>query len=188
MRFRHRPRYIDEDAEGIGLVLRYRIPWLLIGLIGGAFITIYISRYEKIIAEQISLAFFLPFIVYLSDAIGAQTEIIFVRNLSKHRPKLFHYLFKEAGLGLILGVIFGLLLGLFAQIWFNDTALAVTVGLAMFINSILATIIGLLVPLFLYREKTDPAVGAGPVTTLIQDFVTISIYFAVASAVLFTLG
>jgi len=188
MRFRHRSKYIDEDVEGIGLILRYRVPWLLVGLIGGALITVYISRYETILSEQISLAFFLPFIVYLSDAIGAQTELIFVRDLSRHRPKLFHYLAKELSLGVILGLVFGGLLGIFAKIWFGDAQLAIIVGLAMFINSILATIIGLIVPLVLYKEKTDPAVGAGPVTTLIQDFVTISIYFAVASAVLFALS
>ncbi|MEX2012338.1 MAG: magnesium transporter [Patescibacteria group bacterium] len=188
MRFRHRLYQIDEETEGVRLLLRHRLPWLIVGLIGGALITIFISRYETVLSEQISLAFFLPFIVYLSDAIGAQTEIIFVRNLSKHQPKLTIYLLKELSLGLTLGVIFGALLALFAQFWFNDSLLAITVGLAMLINAIVATVIGLLVPLLLYREHADPAVGAGPITTLVQDFISIVVYFAVASAVLFGLG
>lgn len=160
----------------------------MIGLIGGVGMTLLVAHYEKIIAGEIRLTFFLPIIVYLSDAVGTQTEAIIVRGLVRHRPHIFRYLTKETALGVALGVVFGLAVGGFAYFWFDDAMLGLTVGITMLINIIVATIIAALIPLLIYRENRDPALGAGPITTAVQDFVSIFVYFAVASAVLLTFG
>jgi magnesium transporter len=186
MRFYRRFTLADDETEGVGLLFWQRIPWLLFGLLGGIGMTLLVAHYEKVITGEIRLAFFLPIIVYLSDAVGTQTEAIIVRGLSRHRPHIFQYLAKETSLGVVLGVVFGLLVGGFAYFWFKDSLLGLTVGLTMLINITLATIIASLIPLLIYRENRDPALGAGPIATVVQDFVSIFIYFAVASAVLFT--
>ena len=75
--------YADDAKEKVGFLLRLRLPWLIIGLVGGTLASFLVSRFEEILSQNISLAFFLPLIVYMSDAVGTQTETIFVRNLAK---------------------------------------------------------------------------------------------------------
>ncbi len=184
MRAYHHFIVADDETEGVRLLFWQRLPWLLIGLVGGIAMTWMMARYEAVISGEIRLAFFLPIIVYLSDAVGTQTEVIVVRGLARHHPHLAAYLLKESLLGLILGSIFGGLLGMFAFYWYQDFALALTVGLALFIDIALATVLALIVPLVIYKGNRDPALGAGPLTTIIQDFTSILVYFTVASAIL----
>ena len=175
----------DDQREGLGLLLRLRVPWLVLGLFGGAVTAVFVSRFEKVISENIALAFFLPLIVYMSDAVGTQTEAIYVRNLVREKIRLRSYVIKETSLGIVLGLAFGILLGLFAFFWLGDSSVAFTVGLAMAVNVAVAPIIALLIAVFFHKEHTDPAVGAGPSTTVIQDFVSLFIYFAISSLILF---
>lgn len=177
--------YSQDDQEGVGLMLKERIPWLAIGLLGGVGASFLISRFETVISQNISLAFFLPVIVYMSDAVGTQTETIFVRDLGRGKAKFLEYLFKEFALGILLGIIFGIAIGLVANFWIGSSYIAMTVGLAMAVNVTIAPIIALIVPEILFKEHTDPALGAGPFTTIIQDIISISIYFLVASFILF---
>lgn len=147
--------------------------------------TLFIGRFESLLSSNLSLAFFIPIIVYLSDAVGTQTETIFVRNLGKKQIKFSAYLLKELLIGLILGSIFGVLTYLFAFIWLGDKDIATTVGFAMLTSIASATVLSLIVPLILYKENTDPALGAGPFSTVIQDFVSLMIYFAIATWIIY---
>lgn len=177
--------YADDAKESVGLLIRLRLPWLIIGLVGGAFITVFISRFEHALSQDIHLAFFLPIIVYMSDAVGTQTGTIFVRNLGKKRVKLFTYVIKELILGLGIGLILGSILGLFTYFWLRDSQTAWTVALAMFINITIAPIIALIIPEVFQLRHSDPAVGAGPFTTLIQDMISLVVYFSIATIILF---
>lgn len=176
--------YADDQKEPISLLLRLRLPWLFVGLILGAITTIIVSRFEAVLASNVSVAFFIPYIVYLSAAVGGQTEIIYVRNMNKKGTTFAGYFIKELLLGIIIGTLFGVLVGAFTAIWLKSTALALTVGLAMAASISAATLIGVLVPTLLRRENQDPAVGAGPFATVIQDLVSLSIYFAIASVII----
>lgn len=175
----------NDEQDDVGLLFRLRIPWLVIGLIGGTAASFIVSRFEAVLSQNISLAFFLPLIVYMSDAVGTQTETIFVRDLSRGKAKFKEYLLKEFILGIVLGSIFGLLIGIVAYLWLGSFELAQTVFLAMAINVALAPIIALLVPEVLFKRHTDPALGGGPFTTIVQDLVSLSLYLLVASVILF---
>src|SRR3989338_9616983 len=108
---------INERLKQLGIE---RLPWLVIGLGIGFLTSIYISNYKNILASNISLAFFIPIIVYMSDAVGTQTETIFVRDLSSHRANFLNYLKKEFSLGLVMGAILGCSIGILAYIWLRD--------------------------------------------------------------------
>ena len=60
----------------------YRLPWLLVGMAGSALATAMMARFESVLAAHIAVAFFIPAIVYLADAVGTQSEAIAVRGLS----------------------------------------------------------------------------------------------------------
>lgn len=172
--------------ERIDHLIEHRIPWLLVGLFGGFLATIIVSKYEAMLSADVRLAFFIPIIVYLSDAVGTQTETIYVRALStRQRISFFKYILKESIVGLGLGVISGTLLAVFAAYWLQSFAIGLTIGFAMLINLTLAPTLAVLIPNILYREHADPALGAGPVATIIQDLISLLVYFLIASVILF---
>ncbi len=178
----------EEDViqESIDHLIEHRIPWLLLGLLGGLLATIIVSKYEAVLSADVRLAFFIPIIVYLSDAVGTQTETIYVRTLSeKKRLNFFKYIFKESIVGLGLGIISGILLGIFAGYWLQSFAIGLAIGLTMLINLTSAPILAVLIPNILYRRHVDPALGAGPLATIIQDVISLVVYFLVASIIIF---
>lgn len=175
---------VNEAHQRLISIIKLRLPWLLIGLVGGTLASFIVSRFEDILVKNISLAFFLPIIVYMSDAVGTQTETIFVRDLSKHKLNFWKYLLKEIFIGITLGIILGILVGIIAKFWIGANEIALTVGIAMFANVVLAPIIAIIVPEILFKERSDPALGAGPFTTVLQDLISIFIYFVVATAIL----
>src|SRR3989338_11122327 len=169
--------HITDDAkEHIIPLLKERFPWLLLGLGGGILATIIVSKFENVLSANLSLAFFFPVIVYMADAIGTQTENIYVRHLAKFKDNFLAYLVKEVLIGLSFGIIFGLLLGFFAKFWVHSDQVALTVGISMLINGTLAPVMALIVPEIIFKEHKDPALGSGPFTTILQNLISLSVY------------
>src|SRR3989344_455388 len=175
----------DETKDSAAHSIRNRAPWLFLGLLGGIIATVIVSKYEEVLLADIRLAFFIPVIVYLSDAVGTQTETIFVRTLAKKRVGFVKYIIKESFIGLGLGTIFGIVLGIFAAYWLQSFKVGLTLGLTMSINLTLAPILAVVIPSILYKRHTDPALGAGPVATIIQDLISLIVYFLVATMIIF---
>lgn len=180
-----KPNYTDDLREPVGHLIEHRLPWLVLGLLGGIIASVVVSKYEQILEADLRLAFFIPLIVYLSDAVGTQTETIFIRRLKRTGKGFFPYLWKETFLGLSLGLIFGLVTGIFAYYWLGSPSIALTVALAMLINLSLAPMLATIIPELLYKEHSDPALGAGPLATIIQDLISLLVYFLFASLILF---
>src|SRR3989344_4420397 len=88
--------------------------------------------------------------------------------LKERFPWLLLGLGGEILVGLTFGLIFGIILGLFAKYWLGSDQIGFTVGVAMFINGTIAPIVALSVSELLFKERSDPALGAGPFTTVIQ--------------------
>jgi magnesium transporter len=163
---------------------RHRLPWLLLGLLGSALATYVVSRFESLLAARPALAFFVPALVYLADAIGTQSEAVAVRGLSLTKSGLARLAGGEVRTGLLIGtVLAGLAL---PMIWlaFGDLRLAAAVSGALACASIVASLLGLLIPWLLHRSGVDPAYGAGPLATILQDVLSLLIYFAFVSAFL----
>lgn len=175
----------DDTRENMSLLIEHRLPWLVVGLLGGIGLTVVSAKFEHLLSQNIALAFFIPVIVYMADAVGTQTQTVFVRNLNKKRTHFSVYLVKEFLLGLFLGVLFGALIGLFAYFVFKSMSIAFTVGLAMLANMAFAPVLALIIPTIIKKEHQDPAVGSGPFTTVIQDFISLITYFLIATVILF---
>lgn len=159
-----------------------RLPWLLVGLVLSSASAIVMAGFERTLQANVAIAFFIPALVYLADAVGTQTEAIAVRGLSVRRQPLSRILYSE----LITGAIIGLALGLlaFAGCWaaLGNLWLGAAVGLSLLAAASIASLIGLALPWMLGRAGIDPAFGSGPVATIIQDVLTILVYFVVVTA------
>lgn len=160
---------------------RDRLPWLILGLFGSALATFVMSRFEGALNAKLALAFFVPGLVYLADAIGTQTEAVAVRGLSLAHIGIGRLLGGELRTGLIIGLVLGGFT--FPAVWlaFGDVRLAFAVAGALVVAGGLATTVGLLLPWLLAKMKRDPAFGSGPLATVIQDVLTLLTYFAFVS-------
>lgn len=177
-------QYADDDTTTVNNLIRMRIPALLIGLVLGILLSFITSRFEELLSENIQIAFFIPFIVYMADAVGTQTQNIYTRDLKTGKPNFKKYLIKETILGFFLAVISGLIVAIITLVWFNSPELTLAVSLGVFAAIILAPLVALITTEILQLENTDPAVSAGPIATVLQDTLSIVIYGFIASAIL----
>jgi magnesium transporter len=163
----------------------YRLPWLLVGMAGSAVATAMMARFETALAAHIAVAFFIPAIVYLADAVGTQSEAVAVRALSLTGADLVPLLAGELGTGILIGATLGSLA--FPLVWlaFGSAALAATVSMALIVASSVATTLGFVLPWLFAKLGYDPALGSGPVGTVVQDVISLLIYFLIASALVF---
>jgi magnesium transporter len=162
--------------------VRHRLPWLLAGLAGSALATAAMAGFESTLSAYIAVAFFVPGIVYLADAIGTQSEAVAVRGLSLTHAGIGHLLGGELRIGMAIGATLGLLS--FAPIWiaFGDARLAGAVATAIFAAGTMAAALGLLLPWWIARSGRDPAMGSGPLATVIQDILSLLVYLGVVRA------
>ncbi|WP_375738629.1 magnesium transporter [Pseudomonas boanensis] len=171
------------SEEPVERRFQHRIPWLLVGLIGALLAANFVERFQNQLESTLMLAFFLPGIVYLADAVGTQTETVVVRGLSVG-ASMGQMLRREILVGLAIGLTLALVAGpLVWWIW-GATDVALCVGLAVFAACGTATLAAMALPWLLSTLSLDPAFGSGPLATVVQDLLSILIYFAIASVLI----
>lgn len=161
--------------------VRDRLPWLLLGLAGSMVAGSVVAGFERTIETHISVVFFIPIIVYLADAIGTQTEAVAVRGLSLSHTPIKNLLAGELRTGLLIGLSLGVLIFPYVFLTSRDFRLACAVSLAVVIAGGFATTIGFLLPWLLSCVGKDPAFGSGPVATIIQDVLSLLVYFLIVN-------
>jgi magnesium transporter len=164
---------------------RMRLPWLFASWIGGILAVFIIGIFDSVLQSTIALAAFIPVIMGMGGNIGTQSSTIIVRGLATGRvgfENSVKILFKEIRVGLILGILYGVLLGIFTLFQFLEASpmLGVVVGLSICFSMIIAATIGSLVPLILNRFDVDPAVATGPFVTTAIDILGVTLYFLIA--------
>lgn len=161
--------------------VRARLPWLVIGLIGGIIAAFVVSFFENILKEKLALAMFIPLVVYMCDAVGTQTQTIFVRSLAlEPRLSLIKYLWREIKTGLIIACASAALLVLLS-FWQSGIIISLILGITMLLGLTSAVFVAFSITWLLWKMKKDPALGSGPFATIVQDILSLIIYFVVAS-------
>ena len=178
---------ISEDVESRDSVLtltRARLPWLLIGMVGGIGGAYVIGAFD--IQKNAEMALFIPLIAAMGGNVGVQSAAIVVQGLASSNmgtQNMVSRLYKELGVGIINGLICGLLiLGSSFLLGFG-TALSITVSVSLIFVIIFAALFGTFVPLMLNRYRIDPALATGPFITTVNDIIGLMIYFAVGTLI-----
>jgi magnesium transporter len=171
------------SEEPVERRFRHRIPWLLLGLGGALLAARFVGWFETELEARVMLAFFIPGIVYLADAVGTQTETVVVRGLSVG-VGIRQMLGRELLAGLVIGVSMALVGGLLVWWGWGQGDIAWCVGLSLLAACSTATLAAMALPWGFDAIGLDPAFGSGPLATVIQDLASILIYFAIATAVL----
>lgn len=171
-----------ESSDKIWILSRARLPWLLIGLLGGIFGAKVIGLYEEDIQIYPEMAFFIPLIAAMGGNVGVQSSALIVQGLANNTlgmENIATKLFKELGVALINGIICSILI-LGYNLYFGDSmALSITVSVALLSVIIIAGLFGTLVPLLLDRYDIDAALATGPFITTINDILGLVVYFII---------
>ena len=174
-----------ESSDSVWQLTRARLPWLLIGLVGGLLGAKVIGIFE--IDKNIELAFFIPLIAAMGGNVGVQSAAIVVQGLANESIKIntiLSKLVKELGVALLNGIICSTIIfgATFALNYPID--LSLTVSLSLFSVIVFAALFGTFVPLTLDKYKIDPALATGPFITTVNDILGLVIYFLIGQAIL----
>ncbi|MBA7588455.1 Magnesium transporter MgtE [subsurface metagenome] len=162
---------ISEDVEStdnVWLLTRARIPWLLIGLLGGVLVAKVIGLYEIDLGMYPEMAFFIPLIAAMGGNVGVQSSAIIVQGLANNTlgiESTFTKLMKELTVAGINGITLAGLIFLYNILATDSFALTLTVSIALFSVIVFASFFGTFIPLLLNRIKVDPALATGPFIT-----------------------
>jgi magnesium transporter len=174
---------ISEDVEEDDSVwrnTRARLPWLLIGILGGLMNAKFMGLFETELVRITAIAFFTPLIQATGGNVGIQSSSLIVQSLANPG-------FVEDGLWTRLSKVFSvaLLNGLFLSVivlganvlLFSEQRLSVVVSVALFSVVVFSSFVGTVTPLILNRFGFNPALASGPFITTTNDLLGLTIYF-----------
>lgn len=169
-----------EDNASIFRISKARLPWLIIGMLGGTLGAKVISNFEGSISMVPALAFFIPMITAMGGNVGVQSSAIVVQSLARGSQfkKIISKLGKEVLVGLLNGLICSSLIFGIATV-FGTMTLGIVVSVSLFVVIVFAALMGTLIPLFLDKYDIDPALATGPFITTLNDVLGLFIYFTV---------
>jgi magnesium transporter len=170
------------SEEPVARRVLHRAPWLLLGLLGAVLSARIVRAFEVELEETVALAFFLPGIVYMADAVGTQTETLVIRGLSVG-VSVRRILRLELLTGVVVGVLLSVAIFPMALLVTDEADLSLAIAISLMASTACATIVAMSLPWLMTRLSYDPAFGSGPLATVIQDLLSIVIYFMVGLAV-----
>lgn len=172
-----------EAAMNAPLLNRFsrRLPWLVFGLLASSVVTMVMIGFEETLSQNVAAAFFVPALVYIAGAIGTQAVSVSVRGLSGGEVAIGPLLRDELIIGLAIGTVLGLLAAGGVMAAFGQASLALAVGLAVLGGGAVSALAGFALPWTFLRFGFDPALGSGPVCTIVQDAASLALYFALVT-------
>ena len=169
-----------DASDNIITLTRARLPWLLIGLIGGIMGAEVIGIFD--IENNIELAFFTPLIAAMGGNVGVQSAAIIVQGLASNNlgmDSLAQRLIKELGVALLNGIICSGLIMIITSLIGYTNSISFTVSISLMAVIIFAALFGTFIPLVLDKYKIDPALATGPFITTVNDVLGLFIYFMI---------
>ena len=142
------------------------------------------SPFEAPLREHITPAFFPPLVVYMTDAVGTQTETVLVRALAYGEVSLGTQLLREGTVGLFIGRVLGRSAGTCLLACGGTKSVGLTPALTLGVTTVIATVVAGLLPIGLSPVGVDPALASGPVATMVQDILSVVVYMGIATLIL----
>jgi magnesium transporter len=164
-----------------------RLAWLVPNIALNVIAISVIAVYEQTLEQVVALAVILPLISDMGGNAGVQAIAVSIRELNLGLLKAHELMWvalRESSVGLVNGVVLGVIVAVGGWVWQRNIYLGVVVGVAMTLNTLVATTVGGLMPLILKRLNVDPALASGPILTTITDMSGFFFVLSFATAVL----
>ncbi|WP_302063539.1 magnesium transporter [uncultured Duncaniella sp.] len=175
-----------ESDDKLFAQTKARLPWLLIGMIGGLCNSFILGKFEGGFVVDPALALFIPLIGGTGGNVGTQSSAIVVQGLANGSldiKKSTQQLLKELGVGLLNGGIIALLVFIYNYftIGHGHEVTTFAVSISLFCVVMFASVFGTFVPLTLEKLKIDPALATGPFISITNDIIGMLIYMSISS-------
>lgn len=178
---------LSSDIESSDTVVRQigaRLPWLLLGMVGGMLNSVILGGYDNVFAAVPAISLFIPLMGGTGGNVGMQSSAIIVQDLATGsiKPgKVGSLLLKELAIALMNGGILSLVLFIYNYFYLKDIVVMSSVSISIFTVVLFASLSGTIVPLTLERLKMDPARATGPFITIMNDLIGMFIYMNVTN-------
>jgi len=171
-----------EESDSIWMLSRARLPWLIIGLVGGMVGARLIGAFEEDLTKVTAIAFFIPLIMATGGNVGIQSSALVVQGLASHfsfKDSLWQRMLRVFLVAILNGIVLAGMVYLY--IYFTDSMnLAFVVATALMTVVILASVLGTIIPIILDKLGFNPALASGPFITTTIDLLGLTVYFVVA--------
>ena len=175
-----------EAGDSVFELIKARLPWLLIGMVIEIVASFVLKGNEDAFRQFSTLIIFVPLLSATAGNIGVQASAIVVQGLANGSLKEFskNYFKKELIVAMISGTIISLFILVYHSIMYQQYQVGLAISISIIVVIVFAAILGTLVPLFLHKNKIDPAIATGPFITTTNDVFGIIIYFTIARLIL----
>jgi len=152
--------------------VRNRWAWLAINLVTAFIASRVIGLFENSIEKLVALAALMPIVAGVGGNSGNQTITMIVRAIALgqvNQDSTLKLISKEIGVGIVNGIVWGSVVGLFTYAIYRNMQLGLVMALAMLLNLLLAAFVGVLIPLTRKKFGRDPALGSSVLITAVTD-------------------
>ncbi|VAV86968.1 Mg/Co/Ni transporter MgtE, CBS domain-containing [hydrothermal vent metagenome] len=174
----------EEITSSILTTTRSRFGWLLVNLATAIFASWIISLFDASIEQMVALAILMPIVASMGGNAGTQTMTVTVRAIATRdlgAANAARVIGRETAVGVINGVVFATIMGVFSWWWFGSDLLGLVIGVAMIVNMLAAGLAGILIPLALDHYEIDPAISSGVFVTTVTDVVGFFAFLGLAA-------
>lgn len=169
-----------EEDDSVWRNTRARLPWLLIGILGGLMNAKFMGLFEVQLTRVTAIAFFIPLIQATGGNVGIQSSSLIVQSLANPDyvdEGLWKRLIKVFFVAILNGLFLSLLVLGANIVLFGEYELSFVVSISLFSVIVFASFVGTITPLILNRFGFNPALAAGPFITTINDLLGLTLYF-----------
>lgn len=176
-----------EEDDSIWAISKARLPWLMIGLVGGTLGAWAIGFFEGDLESNAALAFFIPLVMATGGNVGIQSSTLVVQSLA-NRSAFTESFGKRIAKMFLVAIFTGVVLAAISfgivYIWKGDADLGKVVAISLICVIMLASFTGTSTPLILDKFGINPALASGPFITTTNDILGIIVYLAIANLLL----
>ncbi|EGV43288.1 magnesium transporter [Bizionia argentinensis JUB59] len=171
--------------ERIFNLYKNRIVWLVLLVFMNIFSGAALASFEDVIQSFVALVFFLPLLIDSGGNAGSQSATLMIRYLALGEIQISDW-YKLIGRELLVSFLLGITMAISiaAVASFRAPEIIIVVCIAMVINVMLGSLIGLLLPFIFTKLKIDPATASAPLVTSLSDICGVLIYFSLATRLL----
>lgn len=182
----------DYSQTGIGEMVKKRLGWLVVLLVGQILTATALNSYEGLLSSAVFLAAFIPMIISSGGNSGSQAATLIIRALSTEDISLrdwYRVMKREFLSGILLGLLVGISGFLIVLVWAAANGKPIdgslwltctTVGISLSGVILFGNMTGSMLPFILSKMGLDPAVTSAPFVSTLGDVTGILIYFSLA--------
>ncbi len=174
----------EHPLEEVPSSVKKRLPWMMANIFFNLVAVIGVAVFEESIAQVAFLAVLMPIVSDMGGNVAMQAMSVVIRGIAVGQvawSQVMLVLRKELMVGFINGAVLGLQLSIITYVWRGNIYLGLVAAMALWLNTVLATMIGAFFPFIMKKLGFDPAMMSGAIITTITDLCGFFMFLGLAT-------